>query len=630
MRRLGLCMMLIVALFSSAAGAARAADDELLLFQELPQLTSASRHVVSLVESPATASVVTSDDLSHSAIQNIPELLRFVSGITLAMPHSSAINVGMRGVNGQQASNVLVLVDGRPIYSPVRNTNQCLLIPVTQEDIERIEVIRGPGSVLYGSHAFAGVINIITKTPAELNGVYASALYGSYNSAKYSVTAGRKVGDISYKFLASWEKMGGWDDQEDLTRDLVKLAGELILPLGADGSLDFSWGGADGQLELWPTAFLKMDQDGFDGYVRSKYTSGDLILDLWWRRHVTRGIWEGPSVSWQFDNVSLTIQRSSRLGAHALVYGAEARWAKIRSNSYDARHQQLLYSFFAEDRWRLARDLDLFIGFRMDHHPLAKEAYSPRLSLVKMLGPNQSLRLSAAQAFKNPSYFQNYLQVYTPTLVQLGEDDLEQEKIQSLELAYQVWNPAGISLLASLFYNKYIDVIDMRLEDRDGMATLISSNSYDGDQYGIEIDLSWRPARAWLLAANYSYIWKQRVEDATFGPVPTHQVNLEMRYDWSAGYWMDTRVHWQDRGDYSWGFAAEADQLHPQLGDIFEEGWQQTEAYTYVDLSFGYRPLHRRWEVAGAVHNLFHDSHKECPLGEEVPTTLTARFQLNF
>ncbi len=624
------CLGLILAALLWLPTLALGEDDELLLFQELPQLTSASRHVVSLVESPATASVLSQEDIAHSSVQNIPELLRFVSGITLAMPHSSAINVGMRGVNGQQASNVLVLVDGRPIYSPVRNTNQCLLIPETQEDIERIEVIRGPGSVLYGSHAFAGVINIITKRPEDINGVSASAIYGTYNIAKYSVTAGKKLDSFSYKLLASWEKTGDWADHEDLTRDLFKLSGELLLPLSNGGTLDLSWGGTNGQLEIWPSAYIKVDQDGFDGFVRSKYATSSLLVDVWWRRHVSKGFWAGPLLKWQFDNVSLTIQRDLHFGLHDMVYGMETRWAKIRSNSYDSRHQQFLYSLFMEDRWRLAKDLDLFMGFRMDHHPLAHEAYSPRVSLVKMLGPNQSLRVSAAQAFKNPSYLQNYLDIETPFLVQLGNRGLEQEKIQSLEAAYQIWNPSGISLLTSLFFNRYLDVIDMRLEEQDGVAVLTSDNAYDGYQYGLEVDFSWRPSASCLMSLNYSYIWKERVEDATFGPVPTHQLNGELRYDWPSGYWVDARAHWQDRSDYSWGFASVANVLFPGTSDVFTAGWHQTEAYTYVDLSMGYRPLHRRWELSGVIHNLFHDTHKECPLGEEIPTIVTLRFLYNF
>ncbi len=622
--------ILCAVLLSLAAKAAMADEDEQLLFQELPRLVSASRHVVSLVESPATASVLTREDIEHSAVDDITGLLRFVSGITMAMPHSSSVNIGMRGVNGQQANNVLVLVDGRPVYSPVRNNIQWFLIPVTLADVERVEVIRGPGSVLYGSHAFAGVINIVTRAPSELSGVEFFSRQGTFDSAEYGVLTGGRRGAVSYKLAASWEKLGNWADHRDYSSDLAKFSGELIMPAGGEGSLDLSWGGTQGALEVAPSAFLDFDQQGFEGFVRGRYSKGDLLMDLWWRRHETKGEWDGPRLKWQFDNVSYTLQRDFRWRSHDLVAGFEARWAKMRSDSYDSRHQQFLYSLFFEDRWRLGPDLDLFAGLRMDHHPLANEAYSPRISLVKMLAPNRSIRLTVAQAFKNPSYFQSYLDLDEGGFAQLGNRHLEQEKIKSIELAYRFWNPSGISLLAAAFYNKYVDVIDMVLDQEEGRTVLRVDNAYDGEQYGIEADLQWHPRAPWLLRLNYSYIWKERVRDATFGPVPTHQLNGELRYDWSSGYWLDLRVHWQDRADYSWGFATRAAALYPPLKELFPPGWQQTEAYTYGDLSAGYRPVDRRWSLSGAIHNLFHEQYRECPLGEEVPTTFTVRLTVGF
>ncbi len=603
---------------------------ELILFQSIPEVISASRHTVSVVESPATSTVLTREDIAHSGAQTVAELLRFMSGITMFSAHSSDMNIGIRGVNGQQANNILVLVDGRPIYSPVRNTNQCLVIPETVEDIERVEVIRGPGSVLYGSHAFAGVINIVTRRPEDINGVDFSASMGTYDTHIYSLTGGFQNGPLSYKIISGWEQAGSWDDHDNHTRDLFKFAGQVTYSPDFKNILDLSWGATNGQLETFPKALkYSFDQEGFEGFVRGRYSRNLFFADVWWRRHDTSGEWFGKKITWQFDNINLLTQNGYNWKAHQLIYGAEIRLSKIKVTSYDDDHKQFLYSLFFEDRWRLSKDLDFFVGCRYDHHPLAGGAFSPRLSLVKLLGPNQSIRLTAAQAFKNPSYLQNYLAVQTPFFNQFGNKNLDQEKIRSYEIAYQLWNPQGISFLGAFFYNKYLDVIDMKFEQSEDVWGLRTQNSYDGKQYGVELDVSYRPSLTWLFRLNYSYIWKGKVRGATFGPVPTHQLNGEIRYDHPQGFWADLRIHWQDRGDYSCSTMQETSNIFP-FENSTETGWQQIEAYTFGDFSIGYSPPRKNWNIVCGIHNIFHNLHKEYPLGEKVDTTITGRISFHF
>jgi len=633
------CLILsIVLVFSSLQAHARPLGKEALLFENIPKVVTASRQVVTVLESPATATIITRQDIVHSGYNSVTQLLRYVAGVDFFKTTGAGFNIGMRGVNGLHANNVLILVDGRPIYSPVRNTNQCALIPEVPDDIERIEVIRGPGSVLYGSNAFSGVINIITRSPEAINGIQITGSAGTFSDELYSLTAGKRFGNWSYKLVSAWTQKNSTADHDKQIKGLWKMSGELNYEKMPGNNYNLSFGFAKGKLLVVPARpVTPFDQDGFDGFLRSRMNWDDLKLDLWWRHFDNSGdAMPSSKLHWRFDHIDMLLQNQYILGDHTVIGGIEGRVCSLGATTYDKWHNQFIGSVFGEDHWKLTHRLDVFTGLRMDYQTEAHAALSPRLSIVYSLLHNQSIRFTASQAFKYPSYLQNYIDMNVPGFEHQGNQGLDPERLSSMELAYQMVNPSRLSLSASIFYNYYDNIIDLDYTAKNQGVYITYENLYDIYQYGGEIGFQYRYSLNLLLRGNYSYVWKQKKDGITFGPVPTNQINGEFRYDFDLGLWVDMRIHWQDHSDYSIGLLAPLSwETYGSPGDFQDitplpGEWQELSGFTLADLSMGFISPDRKWNIAAAVHNLFHSTHQETPDGNDAGTTFTARLSLMF
>ncbi|OCC14589.1 TonB-dependent receptor [Dissulfuribacter thermophilus] len=618
---------------------------EFLLFQEIPKVTSASRQVVNILESPATSSIITREDIIHSGYNSISELLRYVTGVNFFKNTESHFSIGIRGVNGLQASNVLVLVDGRPIFSPTRNTNQCSLIPEIPDDIERIEIIRGPGSVLYGSNAFSGIINIISRPPEAYNDTTVSISQGTFGDEMYNISTGKTNGQFAYKLLGSWRRKNFSADHEKPVEELLILSGEATYDFSPNSDLDFSFGFSNGKILFFPSSSLSpYYQKGFDGFFRTKLNHNDLTIDAWWRHFDTSGDFNFfDRINWYFDNLNLLVQHSSTLNVHKFVYGFETRFANLQATSYDRWHKQLLFSIFAEDKWKIDNKTNFFTGLRIDHHSEAGFAISPRFSLVFAITPSQSLRFTISRAFKYPSYLQNYIDSKLQFMSQTGNRELDPEVLTSAEIAYQIYNPSVSSLTVAAFFNKYRELIDTNVFLKNNRLNVSFSNQYDMYQYGFELEWNYRINANILFKTNYSYVWKQKKDLLTFGPVPTNQLNGEIRYEFTNDFWIDLRVHWQDKSDYTDSVKpfeilnALSHSLLPSndLNYIYgllapSPSWQKLESFTLADLSFGYKPIDKEWSLVGAIHNLFHSTHSENPTGYTASTAVTVQIKYSF
>ncbi len=623
-----------------AASHANLKVKEALLFQEIPRVTTASRQVLTVLESPATATIITRQDIVHSGYNSVSRLLRYVAGVDFFQTSDSTFSVGMRGVNGLQANNILILVDGRPIYSPVRNTNQCALIPEVPGDIERIEVVRGPGSVLYGSNAFSGVVNIITRSPEAIDGVQLSGSAGTFSDYLYSFTAGKRLGSWSCKLVSAWSQKNSTQEHDRQVKGLWKMSGEMNYEKRPGTNYNFSFGFSKGKLPVVSSTPVPFDQDGFDGFFRSRFNRNDLKLDFWWRHFDTTGDVPGSGhLKWKFDHVDLLVQDKFVWGQHTLIGGAEGRFSSLGATTYDEWHNQFIGSLFCEDRWKLGSKIDVFAGLRIDYQTEAHEALSPRISMVYSLDDDQSIRFSASRAFNYPSYLQNYIQIGNDQMHHQGNEHLDPEKLTSVELAYQRFFPAGLSLSGSVFYNYYNDIIDLEYRNETQEVCLGYENLYDVYQYGLELSFQYRYAMNLLVRGNYSYVWKQKKDGMIFGPVPSNQINGELRYDFKNGFWVDLRFHWQDRSDYSTGIipvnfpetTGPAASMDPARPPAFSDvSWHELEGFSLADLSAGFISPGGRWHFAAAVHNLFHSTNQETPGGGDADTTFTARLSVSF
>src|SRR5438876_5089993 len=196
------------------------------IFEE--QVVTASARSSSETKSPASLTVITGDEIRMRRAATVPEILRRVPGIDIAEMNPSDTNVSIRGFNRRLANKVLVLVDGRSVYQDFLGGTFWPLIDVNIQDIDRIEVIRGPGSALYGANAFSGVVNIITRTGDEIAGARAAVQAGDHRTFQGAITTGGKTGKLTYKTSFAYDRADKWT--RDFTDRRVDLSSQFPQP----------------------------------------------------------------------------------------------------------------------------------------------------------------------------------------------------------------------------------------------------------------------------------------------------------------------------------------------------------------------------------------------------------------
>src|SRR5439155_13725296 len=196
------------------------------IFEE--QVVTASARSSSETRAPASLTIIGEDEIRMSGAATIPEILRRVPGIDMAEMNPSDSNVSIRGFNRRLANKVLVLVDGRSVYQDFLGGTFWPLIDVNIQDIDRIEVIRGPGSALYGANAFSGVVNIITRTGDEIAGARAAVQAGDHRTFQGAITTGGKTGKLTYKTSFAYERADKWT--RDFTDRRVDLSSQFPQP----------------------------------------------------------------------------------------------------------------------------------------------------------------------------------------------------------------------------------------------------------------------------------------------------------------------------------------------------------------------------------------------------------------
>ena len=444
------------------------------------QVVTANRLGQNPLDSPSTISVVAGDDLRMSGAVTLVDALRHVPGIDVMTLASGQHDVSIRGFNRELNNRVLILVDGRSTYTDFTGATLWNTLPIVLDDIERVEVIRGPGSALYGANAFAGVINIITRTPDEPRTVLRIGA-GSTAYARASATTCGVRNGLKYRLSGAYDQLGRWA-RTDFSNATVQAPlaspddlGKQTLKGGLFLEKRFGKAYLSGQAGLSQTNTLDYVNIG---------ALGDYVLDDV-RHHTVRidGGYDHVHVRafWNHDR-GTTAPYQQRIGALDLT-------APFRSNTYDlgidvpvrfemgplrhqvtlgvgVRHLEVRFGYlegganrpFFQNHFRAFLDDQITIGpvkvsasVRLDRHPLLKvgETLSPRLAAVARIRPNTSVRATFGQAFRQPTSIESYMDLLLPTGVDgatirdVGNLSLAPERITTLEV--------GVNDQSSLF-----------------------------------------------------------------------------------------------------------------------------------------------------------------------------------
>ena len=599
-----LALLIVLATASEAAGAEnKSADLTDISLENLSKIsvTTATKREQFLTDTPAAVYVITSEDIAHSGMRTIPDLLRLAPGVDVAQLDSNKWAISIRGFNGRFANKLLVMIDGRSVYtqdfSGVYWDSQDLLL----EDIDRIEIVRGPAAALWGANAVNGVINIITKNAARTQGGLVTVGGGSYDKAAAAARYGGTLGsDGYYRVYGKWFTSGNKDTDPlgnpsntkwslgsggvRVDKQLTKRDTLMVTATGYDG-LAGSIGeqvvllppylvtGLSGSTRYWgANSLARLD------HVASTGTKS--ILQLYYD-HTDRA--DPFTMAEVRDTVDLDFQQNLRkLGRHGITWGLGYRYTTDSTHATQSLSISLvpavgsdhLVSGFLQDEIALFQDrARLTLGTRVEHNGYTGFEVEPNLRLLVDISKKQTWWAAVSRAVRTPSRGEREIQIGvaalplqnpppplpngTPMLMWMqGNPNFGTESVMAYETGYRIKPHRRLSVDIAAFYNRYSDLAGVQLL-APSLATipqpthmLLQSQFVNGvgaTTYGLESSFSWEPSKAWKLTWSHAYLKAKVVPQAGVleniqetTQSPTHQLQFHSSYALPHGFGFDS------------------------------------------------------------------------------------------
>ena len=620
--------------FTPFEGGAQAPElTEEVFFQPIETVITAGRTEQSIERAPATITVISSEEIQASGALTLPELLRFVPGVDVMTITSSHSEINARGLNQILSNKLLVLVDGRSVYFDFFGGIIWQGLPILLNQIDRIEIVRSPGSAIYGANAFSGVVNIITKSPRQLRGGHMQVQGGEYGTLYTSAVQGGWEGDTEYRFALGTRKINSFEETDTSSEDVALGNFYLEHQFDDDTRVSAEAGLSRGQI----VQVVRMDETMFEAtttYAKMNMQRGGVNVQMFWNRGDQLGgafFPPGDDVDILYNTFDVEAQHTLPIGKkNTFIYGGTYRLNTIESNIIDTDHRQNLEAVYVQNEYRPLSEISLLAGARVDNHPIVGVNISPRGSvIVSTPSAHHTLRFSVGKAFRNPSFTDSYFQLQTPinlgpggpTTLQLeGSTDLESEKIITYEIGYMFFPTYRLRTEIDLFSYRFTDYIAFETPRLEG-PTLHQSyvNLGRAEAHGFEVSSDIIPVRWLKLSANYSYQeldnnFTVRKEQYP----PRHKANLKMFFTLPRGVSISLLTGYV--GKNIW-------EIPTATGDY---AITTTDAHTRVDGKIGYFLERNRTELFLSWYNLLDEGIKEYPFAEEIGRRVIAGFSYSF
>ncbi len=611
-------------------------------------VTSPSKEPRSALKSPVAIYVITADDIRRSGVQTIPDALRLAPGVEVAQIDSSKWSVGIRGFGSRLNRSVLVLIDGRSVYTPLFAGTYWEVQDTLLEDIDRIEVIRGPGGTIWGPNAVNGVINIITKSSRDTQGFYATSGGGDQQKGFFGARYGGSHGNgFTYRAYAK-----GFDRDPDLHPD----GDNFDAWRGVQGGFRMDWGGPRNSFTLQGDGYGQKDgeqvsvtnynpamtinaQDGFE-----RLSGANLVFK--WNRAFSEGnnvqveaYYDRtnrlePNLGEDRDTFDVDYLERSKLGSrNQLLYGAGGRLSDGRFDEvtsglvfFPFHRLDTLFSGFIEDDITVNNKLMLFAGTKLlntnythgvDFQPSGRLMWTPT--------NRQTFWASFTHALRTPSdaeedfYLSSYLESIAgfPVFARFNANpNFAPEQLNATEAGYRVLFGKNVFMDVDGYFNHYHDLFSEDVIDAFSLQSTLPyptatpspvyillpaqfQNGLFGATYGVEMGPEWQPTKFWRLRGTYSFL-RMSIKQSPVpageisegpgsdnGSSPQHQVTLDSSFD------MLKRL--------------QLDLIYRYVSSLTA---QSVNGYSTGDVRVGYR-IGRNFEFSLAGQNLFQPGHVE-------------------
>lgn len=520
-------------------------------------VTIASRKEEKLSETAAATYVITQEDIRRSGVTSIPEALRMVPGINVARLTSNIWAITARGFNNRFANKLLVLMDGRTLYSPIFSGVFWSVQDTVLEDIERIEVIRGPGAAIWGANAVNGIINIITKTAKDTQGGLLTGIAGNIEAGGTFRYGGKAGDDLHYRAYLKGHKQDDFyqlstgESNEDEWHH-VQGGFKMDWDVSADDAVTIQgdiFNGESGNVETFavpfpPFAYQQgIDQDDFGLNVigRWKHTwseASDMVLQMYYdhtdsKRYFLDG----------FGQIVRTLDidfhhRFPLFSNQEITWGLGFRhiFDDITNASHiifnpENRDYQLFSAFVQDDITLIEDTLKFIIGAKFEHNDFSGFEFQPNVRFQWNPRERHSVWGAISRAVRTPSRIEHdfehfYLNPLPPnalfpgspvTLFDfIGNKDFDSEELIAYELGYRFLPTDKISFDIAAFYNDYDNLYTAELgpPSLSGTATdpflvipAVPENGHlTGESFGLETTIRFNPLTWWKLQASHSFL----------------------------------------------------------------------------------------------------------------------------
>jgi len=614
-----------------------AADEDIMMIHKLkkmsltelmnvevfnPSASLASRKEQKFSDTPAALFVLTQEDIRRAGVTSIPEALRMVPGVQVARVDSNQWIISARDFNDQSSGKLVVMIDGRAVHSPLRSQTNWNFQSTLIEDIERIEVIKGPGAALWGANAVNGVINIITKSAKDTQGVLITNSFGKAEEQNVlGIRYGGKVGENAhYRIYSQFYEHDSFvdalgADQNDNWQ--MKRAGfNMDWDLSENDNFTLEVGIYDGFMKSNSFNMISPEQLNSTNKVSGlhllsrwehKITSGEMILQSYFNRVKRNDIYFQST----HNIYDIDFQHRSQLNdKHEFMWGLGFRYtdSSIENSefvSYIPNNKQYnLFSAFVQNEFIVTDDLRLIIGSKFEQNHSTGFEIQPNIRMLWNINEKHSMWAAVSRAVRTPSRIDQDLQLNitipnSPQILITGNQEVNSEKLIAYELGYR-FNPTNNLLVdASLFYHDYDKLRSLETSFQPfPVPTVLTKleNQMFGSSYGLELSSHWQATKDWKLIGSYSYLYTDLDVNTNSNytsfrvledNAPTHQASLRSLWNMTDNLELDAALYYVD-----------------------EVESQKLPQYTRLDLRLGWQAS-KNLRVSIGGRNLLDSQHSE-------------------
>jgi iron complex outermembrane receptor protein len=569
------------------------------------EVTSVSKHTQRVADAAAAVFVITQEDIRRSGAASIPEALRAVPGLQVARIDENKWAISSRGFNGRFDNKLLVLIDGRSVYTPLFSGVYWNVQDVMLEDVDRIEVIRGPGATLWGANAVNGVINIITKTSQATQGGIVTAQAGTEErgseSARYGGRLGKSASYRIYEKYLNWAPSIGSDgttanDGWDAVRGGFRIDTQLSGPNSFTVQGDLYHSNYDETLTI-PSLTFPYSSTFANG---GDYAGGNL-LGRW--THSFSGSSTSLQVYFDQTNVvdrslftdhesvyDIDFQHDIHLGeSQELVWGLGYRSIQDTNGSsftvsLQPNHSALnqFSSFLQDEISFFDRKLSVTIGSKFEHNDFTGFEVQPNIRFLGNISKDQSVWVAVSRAVRTPALTEEGLRLneavippgsinppnptpFPVVAAVFGSKQFKSEDLLAYEGGYRVQATKTVSLDIAAFYNNYANLRSAEPGQpfpeggpipTDIVQPFVASNKMGGGTYGIEPFIEWKVLPKWRLQGSYSYLQmnihknkdsQDPTTDNPDGQSPRHQFYVRSSVDLPKHFDQDLSLRYVDK-----------------------------------------------------------------------------------